>query len=120
MNNASAAASAKTDAVQPPPTNLPPTAVASYSPNPAIITKGSWFDVTLNGTASYDPDGSITAWSWKDQSGSTVSTSPTFSDRLREGDYSYTLTVTDNNGASNSTPIIVTVTGSGKGKPKQP
>jgi chitodextrinase len=111
MNNASAAASATTDAVQPPTTNISPTAVASYSPNPAQITRGKTELVTLNGAGSYDPDGSITARSWKDQSGSVVSTGSTFSVKLREGNHSYTLTVTDNQGASDATVITVTVLG---------
>ena len=105
MNNASVAASATTDSLE----NIQPTAVASYSPNPAQITKGKTVTVTLNGAGSNDPDGSITAWSWKDQSGSVVSTSSTFSDRLREGDHNFTLTVTDNQGASDATGITVTV-----------
>jgi len=111
MNNASVAASATTDAVQPPPTNLSPTAVASYSPNPARILRGKTVQVTLDGADSSDTDGSITAWSWKDQSGSVVSADPVFSAKLREGNHSYTLTVTDNQGVSDATEITVTVLG---------
>jgi PKD repeat protein len=111
MNNASVTASATTDAIEPPPTNLSPTAVASYSPNPAQIARGKTVQVTLDGAGSSDPDGSITAWSWKNQSGSVVSSSQNFSVKLREGNHSYTLTVTDNQGASDATEIVVAVSG---------
>jgi chitodextrinase len=118
MNNASVTASATTDAIEPPPTaNSPPIAIASYSPNPAQISRGKTVQVTLRGTSSSDPDGSITAWSWKDQSGSVVSTVSTFSVKLREGKHTFTLTVTDNQGASDATGITVTVLGKVKKLP---
>jgi len=108
MNNISVTTSATTDAIQP-PTNQPPNAVASYLPNPAQIARGRTVQVTLDGAGSSDPDGSITAWSWKNQSGSVVSSSQNFSVKLREGNHSYTLTVTDNQGASDAKGITVTV-----------
>ena len=116
MNTSSATVSATTEATEPPPAaNEPPIAVASYSPNPAQISRGKTVLVTLDGASSSDPDGSVTAWSWKDQSGSVVSSSQNFSVKLREGNHSYTLTVTDNQGASDATGITVTVLG----KPKR-
>ena len=39
---------------EPEPENEPPTAVASYSPNPAQITKGNQLVVTLDGRIVYE------------------------------------------------------------------
>jgi len=120
INNASVTASATTDASEPPPgANESPTAVASYSPNPAQITKGKSVQVNFSGANSYDPDGSINTWSWKNQSGSVVGTNATFAVKLRKGNHSYTLTVTDNMGAYDATEITVNVLGKVNGRKRQ-
>ena len=90
--------------------NAVPVAVASYSPAPALITKGQTVTVTLDGSGSSDSDGSITGYSWKDSRGSSLSTDATVEVKLREGTYLYTLTVTDNNGAVANTGLTVLVT----------
>ncbi len=71
---------------------------------------------SLNGTQSYDPDGTITKWEWKlisGPSGSTISnsTSPTpgFSAN-RKGTYTIELMVTDNGGKSSTDRVNVNVT----------
>jgi hypothetical protein len=108
---------------EPEPENEPPTAVASFSPDPALITKGNSVDVTLIGSGSYDTDGSIQSWSWRDAGGSVVSSTANFNQRLRAGSHDFTLTVTDDDGATDSVSVTVVVSkpadddgGSNKGK----
>ena len=49
-----------TDAPPPPPDeNIAPSATASYSPAPAVISKGKTANLTLDGSASSDQDGTI-------------------------------------------------------------
>ena len=105
--------------------NQTPVAVASYTPNPAIITKGKTVNVTLNGAGSSDPDGTITGYTWKDARGTTLGTSSQLEVKLNEESHLYTLTVTDNEGAIDSTGLTVPVTKSssdsgGGGKPCNP
>jgi chitodextrinase len=115
-----------TDAPAPPAENEPPSAVASYNPAPAVISKGKTASVTLSGSGSSDPDGVIFAWEWRDSNGSTISTDISFATKLRAGTHNFTLTVTDDDGASSSTGLSVSVTkgsddgGGGGGKPCNP
>ncbi len=73
--------------------------------------------VTLDGTKSYDPDGTIVSYSWIQLSGPAASTltggssaSPTAS-ALLAGQYVFQLTVTDNSGASSRATVKITVRG---------
>ena len=64
--------------------------------------------VTLDGSGSFDPDGTIVSFEWKESStvlGSTASFSAYFS----IGVHTVTLTVTDDDGASDSEVVVVTV-----------
>ena len=69
----------------------------------------------LNGTASYDPTGTITGYAWSQVSGpSTVSIVGNNSaigsvSGLAVGDYVFQLTVTSNSGATSSATMIVHV-----------
>ena len=71
--------------------------------------------VTLSGKNSYDPDGTLVTYSWKQISGPTTSSivpaniSTTSATKLIEGQYVFELTVTDNNGATNADRITVKV-----------
>ena len=71
--------------------------------------------VVLNGSASYDPDGTIIAYDWIQVSGSggvTIANSTTAAPSIygmQTGTYVYQLTVTDNQGATNSADITITV-----------
>ena len=71
--------------------------------------------VSLDGSKSYDPDGSIVSYSWTKVSGTgavTITNSttakPTISGLLA-GQYSFKLTVADNKGATATAQVIVTV-----------
>ncbi len=83
-------------------------------------------DVTLNGSASSDPDGSITGYLWTKIEGPE---NYTFADPwnmetavtgLTEGIYTFRLTVTDNRDASSTDDITVTVNGSTDPDPDNP
>ena len=58
--------------------------------------------IGLDGSRSYDPDGSIVAYEWKDAQGKVVSTTKS-TNVSGDGLTTYTLTVTDNKGATAST-----------------
>jgi hypothetical protein len=65
--------------------------------------------VTLNGSASHDPDGTITAYEWRSSAGVLLATgvSPTIT--LPLGTHAITLKVTDNSGRTGSDVVNVTV-----------
>ncbi|MGN7824456.1 PKD domain-containing protein [Chitinophaga sp. 22536] len=92
-------------------TNQPPVANAGADQTITAPAAG----VTLNGSASADPDGSIAAWKWEKISGPAAGTigSPataiTAVTNLTPGTYVFQLTVTDNAGATASARVTVTV-----------
>jgi hypothetical protein len=71
--------------------------------------------VTLDGSASSDPDGSISAYAWSKVSGpasgniTTPNTASTTVTGLVQGSYVFRLTITDNDGAKATDDISVTV-----------
>ena len=66
--------------------------------------------LTLNGTQSSDPDGTIVGYAWNLGNGTTATgASPTVS-YAAAGSYTVTLTVTDNTGATASASAVVTIT----------
>jgi len=79
--------------------NQPPTAAFTVTPpNPAV---GAW--VQFNGTASSDPDGFITTYSWNYGDGTPPeSGNVRFHQYTAAGLYTVTLTVTDNGGATDT------------------
>lgn len=98
----------------PPAANLPPVANAG-----ADVTLARRASTVLNGTASFDPDGTIAAYAWVSSnsgvvgilSGATTAT-PTImaSPRARAGTVvTLTLTVSDNQGLKSSDEMKVTV-----------
>ncbi|MGV3768275.1 MAG: PKD domain-containing protein, partial [Chitinophagaceae bacterium] len=70
---------------------------------------------TLNGTSSYDSDGSISSFNWSKVSGPSAGTLSNGSSSsasvagLVAGTYVYELTVTDNDGASSKDQVKITV-----------
>ncbi len=78
--------------------NTPPVALFSYSPaSPGV---GEW--IQFDGSASVDPDGTITSYSWNFGNGSTGYGSSAWQRFMTPGIYTVTLIVTDNDGASDS------------------
>jgi P2-related tail formation protein len=71
--------------------------------------------ITLNGSDSYDPDGSITSYSWRQISGpgttqfSATNTAQVTISGMIAGDYEYTLTVRDDRGATDVDTLKVSV-----------
>jgi PKD repeat protein len=78
--------------------NTPPVALFSYSPASPGVAEWIQFD----GSASVDPDGTITSYSWNFGDGSTGYGSSAWQRFMAAGTYTVTLIVTDNDGASDS------------------
>jgi hypothetical protein len=98
--------------VFPNPNNIAPTANAG-----ANQTVDEQVLVTLNGSGSTDPDGTIFSYSWVQTDGPAValtnatSVAPTFTSSvvLSDTPLSFALTVRDNDGASASASVTITV-----------
>lgn len=69
----------------------------------------------INGRTSYDPDGRITAYAWKQVSGPSTAViahadwTETLVSGLKAGAYTFELTVTDNDGAKATDRVTITV-----------
>ena len=86
----------------------PPVAVASATPTSGAVP----VTVTFNGSGSYDPDGTISAWSWSFGDGTALDpgTNPSHV-YVSKGTYTAVLTVTDRTGFSDTASLIITATG---------
>jgi len=88
--------------------NIDPVANAGTS---QMVEVGS--EVTIDGSSSVDPDGTIESYSWTQTAGTTVALSATdqaiitFTAPSTVDSLSFTLTVTDNDGATGSATIFV-------------
>jgi hypothetical protein len=94
------------------PPNSPPVANAGSDITVTDSDNSGSEAVTLNGSGSSDPDGSITLYEWLD--GATLlssSASPTFNTTFPVGSYTITLRVTDNGtpGLTATDTVLVTV-----------
>ncbi|MEQ1529692.1 MAG: PKD domain-containing protein [Methylococcales bacterium] len=90
--------------------NVNPVAKASASKSVVSVAT----NVTLDGSLSKDPDGSISSYNWQNAAGATIGsnstavfTSPASVDKNTE--FTFNLTVTDNNGAKDSATLLVKV-----------
>jgi C1A family cysteine protease/predicted secreted protein len=95
--------------------NVPPIADAG---DPQTVKSGAV--ATLDGSASLDPDGSISRYAWAQSGGSpavklnsTSAVKPTFTAPSLDStaELTFTLTVTDNAGATATSSVVITVTG---------
>jgi PKD repeat protein len=86
----------------------PPVAVLSATPTSGAAP----LEVTFNGSGSYDPDGTISVWSWNFGDGTALDpdTNPSHA-YLSKGTYTAVLTVTDRTGFSDTAGIVITATG---------
>jgi len=91
----------------------------SFGPKPPVADAGSDQTlsdadndtveaVILDGSASYDPDGSITAYEWM-EGGTVLGTAEVITCNFNVGTHSVTLTVTDDDGLTDSNEVIITV-----------
>jgi hypothetical protein len=105
-----------TDSPTPPNTGSASTAVtlqdrppvASFTSTPSSAPTGT--AITLDGTASYDPDGIVVSYSWAFGDGAT-GTGPVVTHSYTPAkSYTVSLTVTDNGGVTGSTTSQVTIT----------
>ncbi|HEY4368005.1 MAG TPA: autotransporter domain-containing protein [Steroidobacteraceae bacterium] len=89
---------------------LAPTANAGVDQSVADTDRQPGEMVTLNGSASSDPDGTIASYDWRNAANQQIATGPTPSVRLPDGRQTLTLIVTDNSGATASDTVNVNVT----------
>ena len=88
-------------------TNAPP--VADAGPDQAVdCASPGGADVTLDGSASSDPDGDPLAFSWAEDD-AELATGPTPTVTLTPGTHTLTLTVTDPGGLTDTDEVVVTV-----------
>lgn len=91
-----------------PPPNQPPTANAGPDKNVTDSNNDGSEPVTLNGSASFDPDGTITTYEWK-EGANTLGTTAVITANLSVGTHNINLTVTDNEGATGTDTVLVNV-----------
>ena len=88
--------------------NLPPVADAGEDVTLGADEEGK-ATALLDGTRSYDPDGSIVGWAWEDGDGMVIGDTPQVRVRLSAGVHVFHLTVTDDRAASSRSTITVQV-----------
>ena len=87
--------------------NRPP--VANAGPDQTIEATGSKTSVTLDGSASSDPDGDPLTYEWRDAANNVVAQTATAQVSLSLGAQTFTLTVNDSRGATASDSVTITV-----------
>jgi PKD repeat protein len=87
-------------------------ASSSVNKKPTAVIASSTSDLTLSvdGSGSSDPDGSVTSYAWDFGDGATGSGATTSHTYGSAGTYNVTLTVTDNGGATGTSTKSITVT----------
>jgi hypothetical protein len=91
-----------------PPGNLPP--VANAGPDQAVTdADNNGENITLNGSASSDSDGTIVSYQWSSNTGVVIPAGATPTASFPVGVHTVTLTVTDDDGATATDTVIITV-----------
>ena len=103
--------------VDPSAPNDPPTADAGPDQEVNYNKRSGQANVSLDGSGSFDPDGSIGSYLWTSDSGATASGVTATMTLDKVASHTITLTVTDNQGAPATDTMVVTekVKGGGKG-----
>lgn len=86
---------------------LPPIAVLSATPSSGVAP----LTVTFDGSASSDPDGTVTAWSWSFGDGTVAAGSRATHVYSTPGIFTASLTVTDQDGMSSTSSAEIVVSG---------
>ena len=86
---------------------VPPIAVVSATPSSGVAP----LTVTFDGSASRDPDGTVTAWTWAFGDGTFGTASRTTHVYSTPGTFMASLTVTDTDGLSTTSSTAIVVTG---------
>ena len=90
------------------PANQPPLANAGPDQNVTDSDRNGSEQVTLDGSASSDPDGSIVSFIWR-EGGAQIATGAKPTVTLSTGTHTITLTVTDNGGLTGTDTVTITV-----------
>jgi PKD repeat protein len=90
------------------PTNQPPLANAGPDQNVTDSDRNGSEQVTLDGSASSDPDGSIVSFVWR-EGGAQIATGVKPTVTLSTGTHTITLTVTDNGGLTDTDTVTIKV-----------
>ena len=98
-----------TISVAAPVQSQPPRANAGQDQSVPDSDREAGENVTLNGTGSTDPDGTIASYVWRSAAGATLATTASAQVRLADGSNTITLTVTDNAGLTSSDSVVVNV-----------
>jgi subtilisin family serine protease/subtilase family serine protease len=89
--------------------NLPPQADAGPDQTVADANRDGAEQVSLDGSASSDRDGTISSWEWL-EGGASIATGATAAVSLPVGTHTLTLEVTDDGGSTATDTVVITVT----------
>ena len=89
---------------------LPPSANAGADQSVADTDQQPGENVTLDGSGSNDPDGTIVSYQWFNAANTQIATGATTTVRLPDGQQTLTLRVTDDSGATDVDTVSITVT----------
>jgi len=98
---------------------IPPVADAGTDRNITDVDSNGFEMVTLNGSASYDPDGTIESYVWKENN-TEIATGVCPDVALDVNEHTITLIVTDNVGAVGSDDVVITVNAETDTTPPEP
>lgn len=88
--------------------NTPPIANAGADQTVECTGPGG-ASVTLNGSASFDPDGDPLTYTWTDELNNVIATGPAPTVSCSLGVHTFTLTVADGRGGTDSDTVVITV-----------